>query len=109
MRISAKHALAGLAVLTLVAPLWARTYKQPWIVSTPATIGSMQLKAGEYQLNADDAKKELTVSQNSKVLATVSGQWIKLPKKADYSTVVTDGNKVTQVEFDGSDQAFQPQ
>ena len=109
MRIGAKHALAGLAVLALVLPAWARTYKQPWIVSTPATIGSMQVKPGEYQLNADDAKKEVTVLQNNKVVATVAGQWTKLPKKAGYSTVLTDGNKVTQIEFDGSDQAFQPQ
>lgn len=109
MRIGVKHALAGLAVLALVLPAWARTYKQPWIVSAPATIGSMQVKAGEYQLNADDAKKEVTVLQNNKVVATVAGQWTKLPKKAQYSTVLTDGNKVTQIEFDGSDQAFQPQ
>jgi hypothetical protein len=69
----------------------------------------MQVKAGEYQLNADDAKKEVMVLQNNKVVATVTGQWTKLPKKAEYSTVLTDGNKVTQIEFDGSDQAFQPQ
>jgi hypothetical protein len=109
MRIGAKHALAGLAVLAVVMPVWARTYKQPWIVSAPATIGSTQVKAGEYQLNADDAKKEITILQNNKVVATVAGQWTKLPKKADNSTVLTDGNKVTQIEFDGSDQAFQPQ
>jgi hypothetical protein len=109
MRIGAKHALAGLAVLAVVMPVWARVYKQPWIVSTPSTIGSMQVKAGEYQLNADDAKKEVMVLQNNKVVATVTGQWTKLPKKAEYSTVLTDGNKVTQIEFDGSDQAFQPQ
>jgi hypothetical protein len=109
MRIGVKHAIAGLAVLTLAMPMWARTYKQPWIVSTPATIGSTEVKTGQYQLNADDSKKELTVVQNNKVVATVSGQWIKLPKKADYSTVLTDGNKVTQIEFSGSNQAFQPQ
>jgi len=109
MRIGAKHALAGLAILALVMPVWARTYKQPWIVSTQATLGNTQLKAGQYQLNADDATKELTVQQNSKTVATVSGQWIKLPKKADYSTVLTDGDKVTQIQFSGTDQAFQPQ
>jgi hypothetical protein len=67
------------------------------------------VKPGTYQLNADDAKKDLTVLQNNKVVATVSGQWIKLPKKVDNSSIMTDGNKVTQIQFSGSDQAFQPQ
>ena len=109
MRIGAKHALAGLAVLAVVMPAWARVYKQPWSVGAPATIGSTQVKVGEYQLNADDAKKEVVILQNNKVVATVSGQWTKLPKKADYSTVLTDGNKVIQIQFGGSDQSFQPQ
>jgi hypothetical protein len=109
MRLGAKHVLAGLAALILVMPAWARTYNQPWAVSTAVTIGSMQVKAGNYQLNADDAKKELTVLQNGKVLATIPGQWVKLPKKADYLTVLNDGAKVTEVRFGGSDQAFQPQ
>jgi hypothetical protein len=109
MRIGAKHARAGLAVLISVMPVWARPYKQSWNVSVPATIGSTEVKPGTYQLNADDAKKDLTVLQNNKVVATVSGQWIKLPKKADNSSIMTDGNKVTQIQFSGSDQAFQPQ
>ena len=109
MRLGAKHALAGLAVLVSVLPVWARTYKQPWIVVGSATIGSTQMKPGSYELNADDSKKELTVLLNNKAVATVQGQWIKLPKKSDYSTVLTDSNKVTQIQFSGSDQAFQPQ
>jgi hypothetical protein len=109
MRLGAKHVLAGLATFILVMPVWARTYNQPWTVSTAVTIGSTQLKAGNYQLNADDAKKEVTVLQNGKVLATIPGQWVKLPKKADNATIATDGGKVTEVRFGGSDQAFQPQ
>lgn len=109
MRLGAKHVLAGLAALILVMPVWARTYKALWIVNTPVTIGGTQVKVGDYQLNADDAKKELTVLQNGKVLATVPGQWVKLPKKADGNAIDAEGGKVTQVRFGGSDQAFQPQ
>jgi hypothetical protein len=109
MRLVAKHVFAGLAAFILVMPVWARTYKASWTVNTPVSIGGTQVKAGEYQLNADDAKKELTVLQNGKVLATVPGQWVKLPKKADSPSIETDGGKVTQVQFGGSDQAFQPQ
>jgi hypothetical protein len=109
MRLSAKHVLAGLAAIILAIPVWARTYKATWIVNTPETIGGTQVKKGDYQLNADDAKKELTVLQNGKVLATVPGQWVKLPKKADSNSIENDNGKVTQVQFGGSDQAFQPQ
>jgi hypothetical protein len=109
MHLRAKHVLAGFAAFILVTPVWARTYKASWTVNTPVSIGGTQVKAGEYQLNADDAKKELTVLQNGKVLATVPGQWVKLPKKADYNAIDTDGGKVSQVRFGGSDQAFQPQ
>ena len=101
--------LAGLATLILVIPIWARAYKTSWTVNTPVTIGGTQVKVGDYQLNADDSKKELTVLQNGKVIATVQGQWVKLPKKADFTNVETEGGKVTQVQFGGSDQAFQPQ
>jgi hypothetical protein len=82
MRFGKKHILAGLATLIFVIPTWARTYKTSWTVLTPVTIGGTQVKVGDYQLNGDDTKKELTVLQNGKVLATVPGQWIKLPKKA---------------------------
>jgi hypothetical protein len=109
MRLSTKHVLASLAAFILVMPVWARTYKAQWTVQTPVTIGGTQVKVGDYQLNGDDAKKELTVLQNGKVIATVPGQWVKLPKKADYTEVQTDSGKVTEVQFGGSDQAFQPQ
>jgi hypothetical protein len=110
MRLSVtRYILAGFAVLALAITVQARTYKDTWTLDKLVTIGGTQLKPGNYQLNADDAKKELAVMLNGKVLAMVSGQWVKLPKKADYTSVETEGDKVTQVQFGGSDQAFQPQ
>ena len=109
MRLVAKHIVAVLAAFILVMPVLARTHKDSWTVNLPLTIGGTQVKAGTYQLNADDTKKEITVLQNGKLIATVPGQWVKLPKKADYTQVQTEGGKVTQVEFGGSEQAFQPQ
>jgi hypothetical protein len=108
MRIRVKYYLAVLAVLATIMPLWARVYKESLTIDTNKTIGSAQLKAGTYDLMADDAKKELNILQNGKAIATVQGQWVKLPQKAQYSTVVSDGDKITQVQFSGSDQAFQP-
>jgi hypothetical protein len=109
MRIHTKHFIAGLAVLTLTMPAWARTYKQSLKTDKSEMIGTTQLTAGSYEIAADDAKKELNILENGKVMATVQGQWVKLPKKPQYSTVISDGSKITQVQFSGSDQAFQVQ
>jgi hypothetical protein len=105
----AKHCLAVLVVLTVTLPVWARTYKETINPEKDTMIGSTQLKAGSYDLTADPAKKELQVLVNGKVMATVPGDWVKLPQKPQYSTVISDGNKITQVQFSGSDQAFQVQ
>jgi len=109
MRLRMKHYLAGLVVLTAAIPVWAHVYKQPLTIDKDMTFGSAQLKPGTYQLNADNAKKELSILQNGKPMATVPGQWVKLPQKAEYSTIVSEGAKINQVQFSGSDQAFQPQ
>lgn len=103
-----KHYISGLAMLTLAMPVWAHTYKQSLPLDKSATIGSAELKAGDYQLTADDSKTELNILRNGKVVATVQGQWVKIQKPQD-STVVSDGDKITQVQFGGSDQAFQLQ
>ena len=80
MRIGKKQFISAVAVLTLTMPVWARTYKQSLPLQKDATIGSAQLKPGEYQLTADDAKTELHILRNGKVVATVQGQWVKIQK-----------------------------
>jgi hypothetical protein len=57
---------------------------------------------------ADDTKTELNIVQKGKVIATVPGKWTKLPQKASNSTFITAGDQITEVQFSGSDQAFQP-
>jgi hypothetical protein len=74
MRFRVKHYIAGLAVLTLTMPVWARTYKESLVLDKNSTIGSAQLKPGSYQITADDTKKELNIVQNGKVIATVQGR-----------------------------------
>jgi hypothetical protein len=41
------------------------------------------------------------------VVATVPVHWTTLPAKAANSEILTDGNKVTEVEFGGRNQAVQ--
>jgi hypothetical protein len=71
------------------------------------TIGSMQVQPGQYELKAEEGKSELQVLQKNKVIATVPIQWTKLPTKARASEIVTDGSKVTEVEFEGRIEAAQ--
>jgi len=110
MRLSMKHCLAGLAAVALTTPVWAaRTYKEPLSIAENTTIGSAQLKPGSYELAANDAKKDLNILQNGKVVATVPGQWVKLTQKPQYSMVISNGDKITQVEFGGTEEAFKVQ
>jgi hypothetical protein len=71
------------------------------------TIGSMQVQPGQYELRAEEGKSELQVLQKNKVIATVPIQWTKLPAKARSSEIITDGSKVTEVEFGGRAEAAQ--
>ena len=105
MHFHVKYYLAGLAVLALTIPVWARTYKQSMVLSTGKTIGSTQLKPGSYDFTADDSKMELNVLQKGKVIATVQGQWVKTSEKTQGVDIEND--KITQVRFHGTDQAFQ--
>ena len=81
MSLRVKHFIAVLAVVALTSPVWARTYKETIAPDKDTMIGGTQLKAGSYDLAGDPAKKELQILLNGKVMATVPGQWIKLPQK----------------------------
>jgi hypothetical protein len=107
MRLRVRHYLAGLAVLTLTVPVWARTYKASLAVSNNTMIGTAELKPGSYEFTADDTKKELSILQKGKIVATVQGQWVKIPQKARDSGFDSVGHTITEVRFSGSDQAFQ--
>jgi hypothetical protein len=109
MRLRSKYYLAGFAVLTLTMPVWAHTFKESLDLDKNTTIGTTQLNAGTYEVRADDTAKDLNILQNGKVVATVQGQWVKIPQKAEAPAVISDGGKVTQVQFSGSNQAFQLQ
>ena len=47
------------------------------------------------------------LTQRDKVIATVPIQWTKLPTKARSAAILTDGTKVTEVEFEGRNEAAQ--
>jgi hypothetical protein len=78
-----------------------------WDTPRSVAIGTTQIQPGKYQLKAEEGKSELTIMSKGKIIATIPCHWMELPTKADTSSVATDGDKVTQVEFGGRTSAIQ--
>ena len=108
MRLNSKKLFFALALSVSALPLWAaHNFSTDWSPSQPITIGTTQIKPGAYELKAEEGKSELQVLQRNKVIATVPIQWTKLPAKSEDSEILTDGTKVTEVEFAGRAEAAQ--
>jgi hypothetical protein len=97
-----KKTFVLVALSAAAFPVWAaHNYSEDWNPIQPITIGTTQLKPGEYQLRAEEGKSELQVIQHNKVVATVPVHWKTLSAKSHDSQVVTDSGKVTEVQFGG--------
>jgi hypothetical protein len=100
-------AMTVLAALALAFPAAAKhdtndsksTVKASMELPNSAVLAGTELKAGDYSVTADDSK--VTVSRNGKVVATAPIQWKEAPSKAKYSSIVTDGNQIKEIHFNG--------
>ncbi len=99
---------AVLAILISMAAGIATAKGTKPVVSTtmslynPATIEGHELKAGDYEVSATDTL--VTISQNHKVLVEAPIEWKNETGKSQFTTFVTDGNKVTELHFSGKTQ-----
>lgn len=94
--------LLGLSLLLAAVPVWAaHTNSVSWTVSKDTTLGTTQIKPGDYELKAEDGQAQLDVFSHGKMIAQVPCRWIQLPSKAAASQVEVDNDKVTQIEFGG--------
>jgi hypothetical protein len=108
LRLHGKKLVVTLALSVSALPLWAaHNLSTDWTPTQPMTTGTTQIKPGEYELKAEEGKSELQVLQKNKVIATVPIHWTTLPTKARSSEILTEGNKVTEVEFGGRTEAAQ--
>jgi hypothetical protein len=108
LQLHRKQTLIALAFSLVALPLWAaHVDSTDWNPTQSMTIGTKQLQPGRYQLRAEEGKSELEVVQKGKVLATIPCQWVELPAKASNSQVLTDADKVAQVQFGGRTAAIQ--
>jgi hypothetical protein len=103
-----KKVLIASAFSLAAVPLWAaHSLSTDWSPEQTITIGTTQVQPGQYELKVEEGKSELQVLKKNKVIATVPVHWTKLPAKAHDSEILTDGTKVTEVEFGGRNDAVQ--
>ena len=97
-----------LAALALAMPIVARADDSKTVkpvsrvavdLHNPATLGGKDLKAGTYQVSADESK--MTISRDGKVVAEVPIEWKDGQSKASYTSVITESNQITEVHFGG--------
>ena len=110
MRFYGKHYLGVLAVLILAMSAWAgknssHTDSMNLDVDQATMVGDTQLQPGHYTIQAKEDQNQVDILRDGKVIATVPCHWVKLPKKADSSTVSADDNRVSGVQFEGRDEA----
>jgi septal ring-binding cell division protein DamX len=100
--------LSMLVALALALPLAARVDKSKDAKSTAsasmdllnsATLAGKQLKPASYTVKVDETK--VTFLQNGKVIAEAPVQWKDAANKAQYSSIVTDGNQIREIHFGG--------
>lgn len=99
---------AALATLALAMPLAARnnagkntksTASGTMEILSDATVGGKQVKAGTYDVKADETK--VTLSRNGKVVAEAPVQWKDEQSKSKYSSIVVDTGAVKEIHFNG--------
>jgi hypothetical protein len=68
-------------------------------ILTAVTLNGKQLKPGTYTVTADERK--VTVAQDGKVVAQAPVEWKEENSKPSYSNIVTSGDQVTEIHFNG--------
>jgi hypothetical protein len=108
MHIRPKHCFTAVALFALAIPVWARTDTAQLTVIQPTTIGTTQLKPGDYKLEVTPNATQLKVvnTDSGQTIAQVPCHWFQLQKKPDTTEVVTNNNQVIEVDFGGKTQAI---
>jgi hypothetical protein len=113
LNLKSKTYLAIFVFSLITVPICsAHTDSAPWEPTQPTSIGTAQVKPGNYQLKAYEGEDELQVAQDGNVFSTTLCYWVPLPNKAAVTEVKVTNNKVVEVQFKGRSEAilfFPPQ
>ena len=101
------YVFAALAALAIAMPLAAHNnagkdstiVKATMAISDDATLGGKRVKAGTYDVKADETK--VTLSRNGKVVAEAPVEWKDEQSKPTYSSIKVDSGSVKEIHFNG--------
>jgi len=68
-------------------------------IQNAMSLAGQSIAPGDYKVSVTET--QLTMSKNGKVVAQVPVQWKGETSKPHYSTIVTEGNKITEFHFGG--------
>jgi hypothetical protein len=74
-------------------------------IVTATSLGGKPVKPGTYRVVADGST--VTLKRGNKVIAEAPAEWKDADSKANYSSVVTDGQGITQFHFEGKESYIQ--
>lgn len=102
MRLNYKKYLVIFAFSLITVPVCsAHTDSASWEPTQPITIGTAQVKPGNYRLRADEDLGDLQIMQGGKMIAAIPCYWIDIPKKPAETKIEVNNNRVTEVQFKG--------
>lgn len=108
LRFKRRKYLAFLAFSLISMPVRAaHSDSMSWELHETTTIGSAQVKPGNYLFRAAEGQSELQIIQDGKVIARVPCSWTHLAKKAPESEIEILNNQMVQVQFAGRREAIQ--
>jgi hypothetical protein len=100
--------ITALVAIGMALPIWlpaaTDSLHKAIHLGSNATVAGKPLQAGDYDLlvSGNQAKFE----SKGKVVAEVPCTWKTLPAKADHDLVLTSGEAVTEITFQGKTQAI---
>jgi hypothetical protein len=68
-------------------------------IQNAASLAGQSITPGDYKVTVTET--QLTMTRDGKVVAQVPVQWKDETSKPHYSTIVTDGGKITEFHFGG--------
>jgi hypothetical protein len=68
-------------------------------IQNAASLAGQSIAPGDYKVSVTET--QLNVSKDGKVIAQVPVQWKDETSKPHYSTIVTEGGKITEFHFGG--------
>lgn len=77
----------------------SKTISTDMDIATATSLGGKPVKPGSYRVIADGST--VTLKRGNKVIAEAPAEWKDGDDKAGYSSVVTDGQGITQIHFEG--------